>query len=163
MIASELEALVRPILEADGFELVECSVSRLQRSQIFRVSIDHEEGIPVDACARMSRRISHELDENPMLRGAYRIEVSSPGMNRPVRSPEHFRRFRDETVRLEFVQPEEDGARHLTGRIGEVEGDGVWIEPEGGDARWVAFEKIRSGRLRIDPWKKRPKGTGNGD
>lgn len=153
MTATELEAIVRPLLDDAGFELVECNVSRLQRSQIFRVYIDHEGGVAVEACAKMSRLISSELDTNPLLRGAYRIEVSSPGMNRSIRTPEHFQRFRGERVQIELAERDASGARHLTGVIGDIESGAVWIEPDQGDAVAVAFDRIESARLRLDPWK----------
>jgi len=87
-------------MEAEGYELVECSVSRTARSQTFRIAIDREAGVPLAACERASRLIAGLLDANPLLRGAYQLEVSSAGMNRPIWSEAHFQRFRNERVRI---------------------------------------------------------------
>jgi ribosome maturation factor RimP len=162
--AGEFASLVRPLIVEEGFELVECSVSRRQRHQHFRVSIDREDGVPVEACARISRKISNRLDENPMLRGQYRIEVSSPGMNRPVRTLDHFRRFEGERVRIELAEPGK-GPRVLIGTIGTVEGEkeGFWFRPDQGEDRFLSLGEIGSARLRMDPWKRRtPRGGAPG-
>jgi len=130
----ELADLVRPVMEAEGYELVECSVSRTARSQTFRIAIDREAGVPLAACERASRLIAGLLDANPLLRGAYQLEVSSAGMNRPIWSEAHFQRFRNERVRIELADA---GAprRTLTGVIAEVlPGAGGPAESTGRDA-----------------------------
>jgi ribosome maturation factor RimP len=142
--------LVEPILEEEEYELVECSISRTQRSQTFRVSIDREDGVTIEACARISRALVSLLDTNPSLRGTYQLEVSSAGMNRPVWTAAHFRRFAGERVR---VQKRE--GQHLSGTIGPLEGEGVWIRPEKGDAVWVALDEIHRAEVLMDPWRKK--------
>ena len=154
MTRQELADLVRPTLESEGFELVECSVSRTPRSQTFRFAIDREEGVQIAGCERVSRLVAGLLDANPMLRGTYHLEVSSAGMNRPIWSPDHFRRFRAEQVRVEVIGPT-DGPRFLVGRIGPVEGSAVVLLLDSGEERRVPFAAIQRANLQIDPWKKR--------
>jgi ribosome maturation factor RimP len=159
MTRQELADLVRPAFEEEGFELVECSVSRTARSQTFRVAIDREGGVPIAACERCSRLVAALLDANPVLRGNYQLEVSSAGMNRPVWSPEHFRRFAGERVRIELVA-DFGGARFLAGRIGPVEEEEVVLLLESGEERRVALKTVLRANLQMDPWKKRPAGAG---
>ena len=103
MRREELVELVAPLLTEEKLELVECSVSRTAHSQIFRVSMDQDGGVSIEACERVSRRLGDLLDANPILRGAYHLEVSSAGMNRPIWTLEHFRRFQGETAQVEIV------------------------------------------------------------
>ncbi len=155
MTRQELADLVRLALEGEGYELVECSVSRTSRSQTFRVAIDREGGVPIAACERCSRLVAVLLDANPVLRGNYHLEVSSAGMNRPIWSPEHYRRFNGERVRLE-VRGSPESPRFLAGRIGAVDGDEVVLQLDGGEERRVRLAEIVRANLQMDPWKKRP-------
>lgn len=158
MRREDLAALAEVVLEEEGFELVECTISRTNRSQTFRVSIDREGGVPIEACARVSREIATRLDANPLLHGAYQLEVSSAGMNRPIWKPEHYVRFSGEPVRMEVSDGEVSGGspqRFLNGRIGPVDEAGVWILLEGDRRRLVPFPEIVRAQLRMDPWKKR--------
>lgn len=147
-----------------------CDVSRGPRTQSIRLTVDREAGLDVDGCARASRLVATLLDADPVVRGAYNLEVSSPGMHRPIWTPRHFERFIGERVVLqrsparalgtpESVGETEGGeaVQHLEGEIGPLEGDGVWIEPvdKKGTRRLVPFSEIRSAQLRMDPWKRR--------
>ena len=156
MRREELADLVRPLLEAEGFELVDCSVSRTNRSQTFRIAMDRDEGVPVEACERVARRVGDLLDANPLLRGTYHLEVSSAGMNRPVWRPEHYRRFVGERVRVEFADPEAK-PRFLVATIDGVEGDSIRLRPDRGDPRVVKLSGIAKANLQLDPWKPRRK------
>jgi ribosome maturation factor RimP len=154
----ELVDLVQPLLDREGFELVECSISRHQRSQVIRLSVDREGGVAIDACGHLSREISDLLDARPLLRGAYHLEVSSAGMNRPVWKPEHFLRFQGEEVRVDLAAPSTE-QRGLRGVIGPVQEDGVWILEEKGERRFLRWMDLGRAHLHMDPWGKRPGGA----
>ena len=154
MTRQELADLVRPALESEGFELVDCSVSRTPRSQTFRFAVDREGGVPIAACERASQLVVALLDANPVLRGNYQLEVSSPGMNRPIWSADHFRRFVGERVRIELIESAEPPL-HLAGQIGPLDGDAVVVVIDRVGERRVALSAIRRANLQIDPWKKR--------
>jgi ribosome maturation factor RimP len=151
------EVLAEEAHEQQGgsFELVECSISRTHRSQTFRVSIDRVGGVSVEDCARVSRKISLRLDGNPLLHGAYQLEVSSAGMNRPIWSAEHFARYEGEPVLLELTD-QDAKPRFVHGTIGPLEtGDspGVWILPERGERFLAPLPLIARANLRMDPWR----------
>ena len=158
MTKSELAKLIEPLVVAEGYELVECSVSRKPRGQTFRVSIDREGGVTVAACAEISRRITRELESNPHLAGGFEMEVSSPGMNRPVWTLDHFRRFHGEGVKVQLRNPGE-GPAVVLGEIGDLEPDGFWLRKENGETLRLRLEDIESAHLRMDPWKRKPRGN----
>jgi ribosome maturation factor RimP len=150
----ELADLVQPLLDQEGFELVECSVSRHLRNHVFRLSVDRDQGVSVEACSRLSREISNLLDTRPLLRGAFQLEVSSAGMDRPVWTEAHYRRFEGEEVHI-LLAGTGPGNRALRGAIGPMESGGVWIIPAKGEKRLVRWEEIEKAHLHMDPWKKR--------
>lgn len=165
MNPADLAQLVEPAVVEEGYELVECNVSRTPRSQVFRFYIDAEGGVPIDACARVSRRISQALDANPLLQGNYLIEVSSPGMNRRIWTRAHFLRFRGERAKVD-LRGGEGSERVRIGSIGEVGETDFELLLEGGGTQRIDFAEIEIARLRLDPWKRTggegPKAAGTG-
>ena len=98
-----LGALLGPTIEALGYELV--GVEMTGGGGTLRVYIDREEGISVDDCARASREVSAVLDVEDPIRGTYTLEVSSPGVDRPLFSEADFKRFVGSQVRLQMSTP----------------------------------------------------------
>lgn len=139
MLRDTLAALLAPVVEALGYELWELEYSAGRGTGLLRVYIDAEAGITLDDCERVSRAVSEQLDAADPIPGQYTLEVSSPGLERPLRSPAHFARFVGEPVFVETVQPLE-GRRRFKGRLAaagteavEVEEDGrLWTLPLGG-------------------------------
>jgi ribosome maturation factor RimP len=158
----ELVELVTPLLAEEGLELVACSVSRTAHAQVFRVSMDRDGGVSVEACERISRRLGDLLDANPILRGAYHMEVSSAGMNRPIWTLEHFRRFQGETAQVEVVG-EGGKNRSIQGAIGPLDGDRLVLVLGGGREEVLSLGAVLRARLRIDPWKPRSRQPASGD
>jgi ribosome maturation factor RimP len=151
--SQELERLVQPLLEELGYELVQATASRTRFRHSFRIYADKADGIAVKDCAFLSRTISQVLDQDPTLAGAYGIEVSSPGMNRPVRTLEQFRRFSGERVNISLKSPREGGRRRWKGEILLVEDDEIKIAlTEGGEEKF-RLEEIQEAHLEMDPWK----------
>ena len=95
-IPEPLRALVEPVVGDHGFELVVADVTRGPSGSVVRVVIDTSEGdgrVPIDECARVSREIETCLDASDVVRPPYTLEVSSPGMDRPLRTAAEWRRF----------------------------------------------------------------------
>ena len=110
-----LVALIGRTVDPMGYELVGVEyLSRGKGGKLLRVYIDQESGITVDDCAAVSRQLSAMLDvENPVAEN-YELEVSSPGLDRPLFKPEHFVRFAGERVRIRLSRPLE-GRRNFEG------------------------------------------------
>ncbi len=145
--ADKLTRLLEPVVTGLGYEMVGIEWSADTRGRkVLRIYIDAEDGITVDDCEQVSRQISALLDvENPV-RGAYMLEVSSPGLDRPLFSLKHFERFMGESVRIHLHQPHE-GQRRFKGTILTVENDRVVIGTSDGKQVAIPFEIIEKARL----------------
>jgi ribosome maturation factor RimP len=140
----DLETLVGPVVEAAGLELVDVTFRREARGQVLRVTVDREGGVDLDAIARTSERVSRRLDIEGFDPGRYTLEVSSPGLERPLRKPEDFVRRVGERVRVRTSEPLE-GARTHTGSIVSADEEGVTVETEAGP-RSIPFRSMTSAR-----------------
>jgi ribosome maturation factor RimP len=132
-VVDRVRKLVEPLLAEDGLELfdVEFSGGRL------RVLADREGGVDLDALTSATRRISAALDhEDPVPGGRYVLEVSSPGLERPLRTPEHFRRFLGSTVAVK-TRPGEQGDRRAKGVLTDADGGGFSV-----DGRHFAYDAV---------------------
>ncbi len=146
-IRSQLRTLLEPTVARLGFDLVAIELIGGDRKPVLRISIDGENGVGADDCARVSLRMSPLLDEADPISGAYRLEVSSPGMERPVQRLDDFRRFVGFRVRIKM----EPGLprRRYTGVIQKVEGDSVVVEVDG-EEHELLFESIDSAYLVLE-------------
>ena len=127
----ELNTLLAPAIADLGLELVGIEFSPNAGGSVLRVYIDEaERGITIDDCERASREISALLDVNDPVAGRYTLEVSSPGLDRPLFTPQHFERFLGEAVKIDLSLPL-DGRRRFQGPIKAVEGDRITIEQDG--------------------------------
>jgi ribosome maturation factor RimP len=142
----DLEGLVRPVVEAAGsdLELVEVAFGRESGRRVLRVTVDREGGVDLDTIAVVSERLSRRLDLDGFTPGPYTLEVSSPGVERPLRGPLDFAKRVGEKVKVKVTEPVE-GARTLTGTIVGADDDGVRLATEAGE-RTVAFGLIASAR-----------------
>jgi ribosome maturation factor RimP len=148
MLRDTLAALVRPLIEQLGYELWELEYSPGRGNGFVRLYIDAPEGITLDDCERVSRAVSELLDVEDPIPGQYTLEVSSPGLERPLRTPGQFARFVGETVFVEVVQPIE-GRRRFRGAL--TAADAATIEVEVDGRRWtLPFAGIRKAHLAPD-------------
>jgi ribosome maturation factor RimP len=137
---SERDAWIREALEGLGYELVDLESSR---SGLLRVFIDSPKGITVDDCARVSRHLSNALAVEGV--EYERLEVSSPGLDRPLKRLDDYRRFegREASVKLKLPR---DGRRRFEGRLAGIEDGRIVLEVEG-QRQYLAFEDIDRARL----------------
>ncbi len=160
-VQDDLSRLIRPVIEAMGFEYVGLEYLSNPKNRLVRIYIDREpEGISVDDCAAVSNEVSALLDVEDPVSGHYSLEVSSPGVERPLFEPEHYRRFAGERARVHLYAPLGDGhddgrdnrrdnRRKLTGTIVAADDDRVVIEVDGENIA-LAFDDIRRANLKPD-------------
>lgn len=142
---ARLNGLVKPAVEALGYELVGVEFRRGRKRALVRVYIDKAGGITLDDCARASHQVSGLLDVEDPIVEQYDLEVSSPGLDRPLFEPEHFERFAGRTVRVR-LSPPLDGRRKFTGvLLGFDDGD-VRVDEDGVERR-VPLESVSAARL----------------
>ena len=124
-----LFGLLEPVVAGLGYELLDIEWSSAGRGSVVRAYIDRTDGgaIGLDDCERASRSIGAVLDAEDPIGHEFRLEVSSPGFDRPLRTAEHFARFAGSEARIELAMPFE-GRRRFRGRLGPVEDGRVTIE-----------------------------------
>lgn len=124
-----LYALIEPVVTSMGFEL--WGIDHLAQGKHSRlvIYIDNPEGVSVEDCASISRQVSAVLDVEDPIAGEYRLEVSSPGMDRPLFTLDHFARFKGYVIALKLRTPFE-GRRKFQGLLAGIEGDDVLLQLE---------------------------------
>lgn len=122
----QLEDILRPVVEALEYDFWGLEYLPQGRHSILRVFIDHADGIAVEDCAKVSHQISGVLDVEDPIQGEYNLEVSSPGLDRPLFRLEQYEKFVGHQVALRLQSPFE-GRRKYQGIIKGVEGDDVLV------------------------------------
>ena len=144
----QLLDLLRPVVDDAGYDLEDIAVSSAGRRSLVRVTVDADGGIDLDAVAVVSRVVSDALDavsftDGGPLAGAYVLEVSSPGVDRPLTEPRHWRRATGRLVSAEVA------GRRVTGRITDVDGEGVTLDCDGTPRR-AGWSELGRGRVQVE-------------
>jgi ribosome maturation factor RimP len=139
--AQRVEPLVTPVVAAAGLELYDLELA----GGVLRVLVDREGGADIDAVAAVARALSHALDEHDPIDGRYTLEVSTPGLERPLRTAAHFRGALGAEVKVK-TRPGVEGDRRVDGTVSEVDDDGVTITDAAGTARTLRYDDIERAR-----------------
>ena len=143
-----LRIRLNPAIEDFGYELYDLEDLQYQGQRILRVSIDHEEGIQLEDCVRIDQKLQKLLDENDPIEEAYTLEVSSPGIFRILKNPEHFRRFSGERIKIR-LKKKINGMRQAIGKLCSSTEDGIQFLPENEseEGLFIAYGNISKARL----------------
>lgn len=144
----DLEAQLLPVITDHGMELVDLEFLTERSGWVLRLFVDRPGGVTVEDCARLSRECAVVLDAENMIERSYRLEVSSPGIERRLRKREHFEQQIGSQVRVMFRGPA-DGRRQVTGTLTEVGEDGVAIEGHDGVTLRVPYGNIKRANLKV--------------
>ncbi len=142
--SAELRKLIEPAVTALGFELVGVEFIRA-RHGVLRVYIDHENGIGVNDCKAVSHQVSGLLDVEDPIRGEYSLEVSSPGLDRPLFQARDFERFAGHEINLRLLAPV-DGQRKFKGTLAGMRDDHVVVRMDN-EELVVRLDEIDQARL----------------
>ena len=142
---TKLYELIEPTVTALGFELVGVVLRGGRSRGLIRVYIDRDDGVTVDDCAQVSHRVNGLLDVADPMPGGYDLEVSSPGLDRPLFFERDFDRFAGTGLRVTLHRPIE-GRRRFAGTLGGYD-DGVLLVDEHGAEHRFAISDIESARL----------------
>jgi len=145
VLRERLIVLIEPLLERLGYELVELEYSAGRAHGALRLFIDKAEGVGVGDCERVSREVSALLDVEDPIAGAYSLEVSSPGIDRPLTRPKDYERFLGHEAKVETNAPI-DGRKRFKGPIKSVDANAVELTVEGADIR-VPFGAVHKAKL----------------
>lgn len=148
MRSDRVNEVVEPVVEAMGYELILLEFVPQGGSAVLRLFIDCEDGVTLADCQKVSREVSAVMDVEDPIKTAYQLEVSSPGLDRPLTKRRHFDRFAGEKARVQLVAPVAGGSsqKKFVGRIAGTTNDGVQLETETGSVE-LAFASIERARL----------------
>jgi ribosome maturation factor RimP len=140
--ADLLEQLA-PVVAAAGYDLEDVTVSTAGRRSLVRVIVDADGGVDLDGVAEVSRAVSDALDDGNAFAGPFVLEVTSPGVDRPLTEPRHWRRAEGRLVTVPV------GEQSLTGRIAATSDSGVVLDVNG-QQRDVPWKELGAGRVQVE-------------
>ena len=148
---TRIEKVIQPVLEEHGLELVDLDCRGVRPRAVLRVFVDKVGGVRVADCERLSRELGDILDVAGVIEGAYDLEVSSPGLDRPLRKEREFRWALGKPVRCWVA-----GGEEFAGRLAEVADERLVLERAGHRVE-VSRAALAKARLDIEiPWARRP-------
>jgi ribosome maturation factor RimP len=147
---ARLQALLEPVVTALGYELVGIEQVTGGRRGLVRLYIDHPPGITVADCERVSRQVSAVLDVEDPIAGGYVLEVSSPGLDRPLYTLAHYERFAGHRARLKLRTPLAGNQHNVTGTLLGLDEDKVVMNVDGVEHR-IPLAQIAKARLIATP------------
>jgi len=147
-VIKQVEAIVLPVIEEQGLELVEVQYRREQSGWILRLIIDKQGGVSLDDCVAVSREVGQLLDIEDFIEQSYNLEVSSPGLERPLKCMADFQRFVGSKVRIKTVEPIA-GEHVFIGTINQTEGESIVLEV-GLKEVTIPFSQVAKARLEVE-------------
>jgi ribosome maturation factor RimP len=147
----EIEGVVQPVLRDHGLTLVDLEWRPRRPRGVLRLFVDKPGGVGIDDCQRLSREVGDVLDASALIEEAYDLEVSSPGLDRQLRTDREFRWATGKRVRCWLA-----GAQEVRGRLLGIDGGFLVLEQDGGEQAKLDKASITKARLDADvPWSKR--------
>jgi ribosome maturation factor RimP len=145
-ILERVRALAEPILAERGLELVDVEFRREANGWVLRLYMDRPGGVTLDDCQRVSEEFGDHLDVEDFIGHPYHLEVSSPGLDRPLVRPEHFVRFVGRAAKI--TTRDDVGDRHnFRGRLAGLQGEAVLLDLQDGQQATIPLELILRARL----------------
>lgn len=153
-VVSRVTGLAGPILSSLGLELVDIEYKREGRTMVLRLFIDREGGITLDDCATVNRELAEILDVEDFISAHYTLEVSSPGLNRPLKKAADYERYRGRLIRIKTFElfPDDAGNPRKTflGELLGLDGGIVRVKLTEGQTAGIPLEKIAKANLEFE-------------
>jgi ribosome maturation factor RimP len=147
-ILDRVRAMVDPILLNEGMELVDIEYRRESKGWILRLYLDKEGGVTLDDCTRVSQEVGRSLDVEDILQTSYTLEVSSPGLTRPLKTEKDFMKYLRRLVKVKTVDPIQN-RRQFKGKLLGVSENEVEIEVER-EIFQIPLSNVAKANLEID-------------
>lgn len=148
-IEQKVEGILGPLLEGEGFSLVDIEYTRERSGWVLRVLIDRKEGITLDDCARVSREFGQLLDVEDIIPTSYRLEVSSPGLDRPLKKEEDFVKYSGRRVRIK-TKDQVSGRRNFKGALLDCTEGKIMVKVDGSEVFTIPLSSILKANLEVD-------------
>ena len=145
---AQLERLIEPAVEAEGLKLVRVKMLGGRSDPTLQIMAEDEKTrqLTLDECARLSRRLSEVLDEADPIEASYRLEVSSPGIDRPLTRLADFEDWKGHEAKIALAEPL-DGRKNFSGALLGTEGESVLVDVDGLGPAALPFDRIHSAKL----------------
>ena len=148
VVNKRVETVALPLLDELGLELVEVQFRREQSGWVLRLIIDKQGGVNLEDCTAVSRELSQLLDIEDFVDQAYNLEVSSPGLDRPLKSMADFQRFTGRKAKIKTIEPIA-GEHVFIGKIQQTEGESIVLEV-GRREVVIPFSQVAKARLEVE-------------
>jgi ribosome maturation factor RimP len=147
-LLEEVREVVEPILESEGYELVDLEYRLETHGWVLRFYLDREGGVTVEECAAVSGEVGAVLEVKDIIPNPYVLEISSPGLTRPLKNLKDFDKYRNRLVKIKLYEPLE-GRKNFKGTLLGLEGEKVRLEIEG-RVYDLPFQGIAKANLEIE-------------
>ncbi|MCY3822833.1 MAG: ribosome maturation factor RimP [Nitrospinae bacterium] len=156
---SQIWTIAQEVVSGLGFELVDIELTGSRSQQVIRVYIEKPGGILLSDCVAVSRELGELFEDKNVIENSYRLEVSSPGIERPLRKAQDFERYVGHRVRIR-LKSKQEGKRRIVGKIVEVDDNMIRIISKNGQKASFSLADIAKANLDVD-WGKEFQGMGN--
>lgn len=143
--------LVEEVLTGTPVYLVELTVRGARGSQVVDVFVDSDEALGVDTLAEINREIAFLLETESVFSDRYRLNVSSPGLDRPLKYPRQYKKNIGRTLRVHHRKPEGDGYTEITGALTSADDETITVAASGGKSRTIHYDEILWAKVQL-PW-----------
>jgi len=143
--AERVRAVVAPLLDAHGLDLYDLELA----GGVLRILVDRPGGADIGAVSDLARAVSHALDEHDPIAGRYTLEVSTPGLERPLRTPEHFELAVGSAAKVK-TRPGSEGERRVEGTIARADDRTVTVRQDDGTERTLRYDDIERARTTFE-------------
>jgi len=147
-IVDRVRAIANPIIYNEGMELVDIEFRRESKGWVLRLILDKEGGVTLDDCSRVSHEVGRNLDVEDFIQNPYILEVSSPGLTRPLRNEKDFMKYRHRLIKVKIFDPIEN-RRSFRGRLLSISENTIEIESDGGIFQ-IPLNNVAKANLEID-------------
>lgn len=148
-LGEKIKKIIEPVINADGIELYDIEFNRMRGKGFLRVFIEKEGGVTIEDCGRISREIEATLDVEDPIPFSYVLEVSSPGLDRPLKKLEDFNKYSGNMVRVTTLEPVENQTFFI-GTIAKVENDEISLLLPKDRQVIIPFKNISKARLEVE-------------
>ena len=147
-IANRVRTIIHPIVSNEGMEVVDVEYRRESGGWVLRVILDKEGGVTLDDCTRVSQELGRSMDVEDIIQTPYTLEVSSPGLTRPLKTEKDFMKYLHRLVKVKTFDPIQN-RRQFKGKLLGVSENGVEIEVDGGIFH-IPLSNVAKANLEID-------------
>ena len=153
-VVSRVTEIAGPVVSSLGMELVDLEYKSEGRAMVLRLFVDREGGVTLDDCAQVSRELSEILDVEDFIQGYYTLEVSSPGLNRPLKKTADYERYRGRLVRIKTFEllPDDAGnpRKTFTGELLGLDNGVVRLKLNEGQTAGIPLDKVAKANLEFE-------------